>query len=291
MIKRLGAIEENCLGSRHTMEDAPDKMDKFLGMKFMITNDLTEMKLKIHDRFMLQKQNGASVEVIALTAQIRHLDSEIDKNFLKLKEIYRKQCDGSFFVFSKSSTDQKELSARYAQLDMLAHQIEEARKAFKTNNDSDVKEEELKNNPRASLFGRSSSKAGLGKGKDAAGGSKQFRQGEMDEFEQDAVNRWEDAERELDKGVDEVGNVVDRLRPIADEIGLQAQKQEKMMNMIKERADKASTGIRQVSVRIRQIMDTERKSTFVCRLVMMLILLALGVWIWERAKARRKAAA
>ena len=287
MLKRLGQIEETCLGARTDGGSAPDKMDKFLQTKYFITNDLTDMKMKIHERFLQQKANGASVEVITLTSQIRHLDAEITKNFDKLKEVYRKQCDGSFFVFSRASSDQKELSARYAQLDQLAHQIEEARKAFRTNNDS----EDVEGPARSKLLAGKTSPSALKRGSkssvgDVATGPKQFREGEMDEFETDAVSRWQDAEREMDKGVQEVGNVVDRLRPIADEIGLQAQKQDKMMSLIKERAEKTSTGIRQVSIRIRQIMDTERKSTFVCRVLLVLVLIGLGVWIYERAKAR-----
>lgn len=280
LMNRLGQIEESCLGTRQGADDGggPDKSDKFLQLKYFITQDLTEYKMKIHDRFQLQKTAGASVEVISLSAQIRHLDGELTKNLEKLKEVYRKQCDGSFFIFSRSNTDQKELSERYAQLSNIAAQVEEARKAWRTNQDADTGESPT-NNARSKVLGSKAKSSIEEKPK-----QKVLRQGELDEHEKEALDRWKEADQKLDVEIDEVGHVVDRLRPIADEIGLQSQKQEKMLAMIKTRAERASQGIRQVSIRLRQIVDTERKSTFACRVVLVLVLLGLGIWIYERSK-------
>ena len=288
--RRLAQIEESCLGSVNASSDSPEKMDKFLQLKVAITGDLTEMRGKIADRIALQREHGQSVEVITLTAQIRVLETEIQKNFDKLKEVYRRQCDGGIFVFSRNTSNAKELSARYQQLDNLAYQIEEARKVFLTGAVPGVGGAVDEAGPagtesgglslRERLFGKTKEEEEVKKG------PRQYRTEGMDEHEQEALGRWQAAETDMDRDLEQVGQVVERLGEVAGEMAMQATKQGKMMDMIKERTDRASTGLRQVSVRLRQIMDTERKSTFACRILLLLILLALGVWIWERAKSR-----
>jgi hypothetical protein len=293
--RRLAQMEESCLGAVNESNDSPEKMDKFLQLKFSITNDLTDMRGKIADRIALQKEHGQSVEVITLTAQIRSLEAEIQKNFDKMKEVYRRQCDGGIFVFSRNTSNAKELSARYQQLDNLAYQIEEARRVFSTGTlpqaaVAGVLAAEAESagtgglSLRERLFGKSKTEEGTGEGR--AKGARQYRTDALDEHEQEALGRWQAAEQEMDRDLEQVGQVVERLGEVAGEISMQAQKQGKMMEMLKERTDRASTGLKQVSIRLRQIMDTERKSTFVCRILLLLILLALGVWIWERSKTR-----
>jgi hypothetical protein len=287
--RRLTQIEESCLGSVNSQSDSPEKMDKFLTLKFTISADLTEMRGKIADRLSLLKEHGQSFEVITLTSQIHALESEIDKNFLKLKETYRKQCDGGIFVFSKNTSNAKELSARYALMDNLAFQIEEAKKVFLTGSlpsgntaaSATVASESGGLSLRERLFGKAAEEP-----KEQQKGPRQYRTDKLDEHEQEAVSRWQAAEIDMDRDLEAVGHVVERLGEVAGEMSMQATKQSKMMDMIKERTDTASTGLKQVSVRLRQILDTERKSTFMCRVILLLILLGLGVWIWERAKSR-----
>ena len=293
--RRLAQIEESCLGAVNASEDSPEKMDKFLQLKVSITNDLTDMRGKIADRIALQREHGQSVEVITLTAQIRSLEAEITKNFDKLKEVYRRQCDGGIFVFSRNTSNAKELSARYQQLDNLAFQIEEAKKVFLTGALPTAVSASAPGGPespgsgglslRDRLFGKTE---GDLQSDNEKKGPRQYRSDGLDEHEEEALSRWQAADQEMDRDLEQVGQVVERLGEVAGEISMQAQKQAKMMDMLKERTDRASTGLRQVSIRVRQIMDTERKSTFACRIILLLILLALGVWIWERAKSRVK---
>jgi len=77
-----------------------------------------------------------------------------------------------------------------------------------------------------------------------------------------------------------VSIAVDRLRPLAEEIHATGQKQERMIEMINERADKATANLRGLNLRLRKFIDTNRRSTFIFRIVLILILLGLGVYIY-----------
>lgn len=226
-----------------------------------------------------------------MTSQIRVLELKLKEDLIQLKEHYRKQCDGSTFVFTGGNGNRptpEELSARYEAMDKLAFQMEEARKAFRTGQEMDENYDQVKlrqqliNNPdgerRPSLTG------------EGAILQKEFRSGEMDEDEKEAMNRWSDRERKLDEELMHVSVAVDRLKPLAQEINQAGQKQEKMIGAINSRVDRASANLRTLNVRLKKFVDTDRKSTYVFRIILILVLLGLGAFIYLKAKKKKAAA-
>jgi hypothetical protein len=223
-----------------------------------------------------------------LTSEIRVLELKLKEDLIQLKEIYRKQCDGSAFVFTGGSSrpSPEELSARFEAMDKIAFQMEEARKAFRTGQEMDGNYDQAKvrqqllNEPATASGSRRNSLPG-------EGGSilqKEFRTGEMDDEEKEAMNRWSERERKLDEELLHVSVAVDRLKPLAQEMNAAGQKQEKMISAITNRVDKATANLRTINVRLRKFVDTNRKSTFIFRIVLILVLLGLGVFIYMKAK-------
>ena len=238
------------------------------------------------------KQNGTSHEVIQLTSQIRVLELKMKEDLIQLKEIYRKQCDGSAFVFTgnNSRPTPDELSARYEAMDKIAYQMEEARKAFRTGQEIEGEYDQAKirqqllNDPAATASGsRRSSIPGEG----SSILQKDLRTGEMDDEEKEAMNRWSERERKLDEELLHVSVAVDRLKPLAQEMNAAGQKQEKMISAITSRVDKATANLRGINIRLRKFIDTNRKSTFIFRIVLILVLLGLGVYIYMKAKNKK----
>lgn len=207
------------------------------------------------------------------------------EDLIQLKEIYRKQCDGTVFVFTGAAKPTPEdLAARYEAMDKLAFQMEEARKAFRTGQtmDADYDQEKLRkqlmNDPIRENGARRPS---------LEGGSilqHQFREGDMDEEERDAMNRWSDREKKLDEELAHVSVAVDRLKPLAEEITAAGQKQNQLITMIDQRVDKTASTLRTLNVRLRKFIDTNKRSTFMFRIVLILVLLGLGAYIYVKYK-------
>ena len=221
-----------------------------------------------------------------MTSQVRILELKLKEDLIQLKEVYRKQCDGSAFVFSGSTKPTpEEMSARYEAMDKLAFQMEEARKAFRTGQEMDATydQEQI----RKQLLNDSIEAGSAGRGlNDSSILQKELRTGELDDDEKDAMNRWSDRERRLDEELAHVSVAVDRLKPLAQEITAAGQKQEKMINMINNRVDRATANLRTINMRLRKFVDTNRKSTFMFRIVLILVLLALAAYIYMKAKGK-----
>lgn len=223
--------------------------------------------------------------MIQLTSEVRVLELKLKEDLIQLKEIYRKQCDGSAFVFtgSGSRVSPEELSVRYEAMDRIAFQMEEARKAFRTGQEieEDYDQEKLRKQLIVDSVATGSRAA-----QDGGGGilQKELRTGEMDDDEKEAMNRWSERERKLDEELAHVSVAVDRLKPLAEEINLAGSKQEKMVSMINSRVEKATSNLRVINLRLKKFVDTDRKSTFVFRIVLILVLLGLGAFIYMKSK-------
>ena len=237
------------------------------------------------------KAQGTSHEVIQFTSQIRVLELELKEDLIQLKDIYRKQCDGSVFVFTGTAKPTpEEMSNRYDAMDKIAFQMEEARKAFRTGQemeadyDQDKLRRQLINSPVDDAGARRASPG-------AEGGTsilqKELRTGEMDDEEKDAMNRWSERERRLDEELAHVSVAVDRLKPLAEEITAAGQKQEKMVTMINSRVDRTTANLRTLNVRLRKFVDTNRKSTFMFRIILIIVLLGLGAYAYTKFKGKK----
>ena len=240
------------------------------------------------------KASGSSHEVIHLTSQIRVLELKLKEDLIQLKEIYRKQCDGTVFVFTGGAKPTPEdLAARYEAMDKIAFQMEEARKAFRTGQgiDGDYDQEKLRkqlmNNPFDENGARRPS---ITEGDGSSIMQRQFREGDMDDEEKDAMNRWSDRERKLDEELAHVSVAVDRLKPLAEEITAAGQKQSQLITMVDQRVDKTNATLRGLNVRLRKFIDTNKRSTFMFRIVLMLVLLGLGAYIYVKYKGVNRAA-
>ena len=276
LIRRLENIEVQCLGKTEGKVETLDSKDKFLSLKASMNRDLADMKGKIYERRDIIKKEGTNHEVIHLTSEIRVLELKLKEDLIQLKDIYRKQCDGTVFIFTGNAKPTPEdLSQRYDAMDKIAFQMEEARKSFRTGQDMDADYETEK--LRAQLVKPGDSTANSG-GTSIL--TKEFRDGELDDEERDAMNRWSEREKKLDEELADVSIAVDRLRPLAEEIQATGKKQERMIEMINSRADKATANLRGLNLRLRKFIDTNRRSTFIFRIVLILILLGLGVYIY-----------
>ena len=106
----------------------------------------------------------------------------------------------------------------------------------------------------------------------------------MDDEEKDAMNRWSEREKRLDEELAHVSVAVDRLRPLAEEITAAGQKQTQLISMMDQRVDKTNATLRTLNVRLRKFIDTNKKSTFMFRIALLLVLLGLGAYIYVKYK-------
>lgn len=271
-IKRLEEIAEKCGEKKKKQEETKDG---FVKTKANMYRMLEVLRENIRNRQAIQKAHGNCVEAIEKGVRIREQLAALDSMLPKLQEIHKKQAN-------KTRTfTREEIGARYQDIRMLKRHIDEARSVFLGNGDEesglaplpDV--DGLEKGPRATLFGNAS---GL---RDAA---RVDTQRDLNDEEAGAMARFKNRDDQFDAMLDEISLTIDRLNPLAQQIGQTAQRQQLLAEDITESADKAEDDLRQMNVRLHQVMEYEKGTTFFCRMILICTLLGMGGFVFNQLK-------
>lgn len=265
-IKTLETIAEKC--GEKKKDDKPAVKDDFQQTKATMYRMLEVLRENIRERQALQKNRGSagSYEVIEKGVRIREQMQSLERYLPKLQEIHRKQ-QNKTRTFSK-----EELQKRYQDIRVLKRCIDEVKCSFQGNTDlPDLPEGEIDASgggnscPRATLFGNSALRA--------AGNASDSKRDLTDE-EAGAMDRFKNRDAMFDNMLDEISLTVDRLKPIAEQIGTSAQRQQLLAEDIRENAEKAEDDLRSMNVRLHEVMQYEKGTTFFCRFFLIMILMA-----------------
>ena len=102
-----------------------------------------------------------------------------------------------------------------------------------------------------------------------------------------AVQRWKARDEQFDEMLDQIGLVVDRLNPIVTQIGEAASRQGIVAQELEKKAERAESDFVKMNKRIKVIMQTEKNSTFICKLIMFVILLTFLGILAQRVNRQR----
>ncbi|CAD7947126.1 unnamed protein product [Amoebophrya sp. A25] len=284
LISRLEEIQVEC-GERPdelTKKKAP--RDDFEVMKTSIYGMLHILRVNIRERLKITQKHGNNYQAIEKAVRIREMIAEIEKLLPKLQQIQMRQA-------RQKRLNPEEIDLRVQDIRNICRQLEEAKIAISSNTDVGAAassssaaqkygaETFLDDDEEADIF------AG-GSGQDGGRGTRQLIHGferdktgrDLNENEQEAIQRWKDRDANFDAMLDQIGVVCDRLNPLVAQIGETAQRQGVMANDIVKKVDKADADVGTMSGKIKHILQQERNSDFICKMVLFLVLLTvLGI--------------
>lgn len=98
---------------------------------------------------------------------------------------------------------------------------------------------------------------------------------ELHADEEQAIQRWKERDENFDSMLDQIALVCDRLNPLVHQIGDAAQRQQVMAQDVGKKVDKADADVNVMGGKLKQVLQSERNSDFVCKLILFLVLLTV----------------
>jgi seryl-tRNA synthetase len=270
-VKRLEKIAEEC-GDK-VQKDAAQK-DEFLRHKKRCYDLLEQVREDILERQTILKRRGNCYETIQKGNHIRQQLAELKGTVPKLQQLHKKA--------EKrwgASKRQGELSERFQAIRLLNRQVKEADELFISCNaaGSDASAALLLGSngsgPAASLFGNLRHAA-------AEEDTKRDLTGE----EKDAIDKIRGRDADIDKEIDGVGKVVDRLQDMAENIGRSAERQKIAAEGLTTDVIKADDDLKELNKKVTEIRKYEKNTNFCCQMVLVIGLLCCTGFIFQQLR-------
>eukprot|EP01055_Gregarina_sp_Pseudo9_P001375 Gregarina_sp_Pseudo_9__1374@NODE_191_length_3690_cov_34_896741_g176_i0_p2_GENE_NODE_191_length_3690_cov_34_896741_g176_i0NODE_191_length_3690_cov_34_896741_g176_i0_p2_ORF_typecomplete_len380_score83_49COMP/PF11598_8/3e03COMP/PF11598_8/0_093DUF2935/PF11155_8/0_77DUF2935/PF11155_8/4_3e03DUF2935/PF11155_8/1_4e03CCDC158/PF15921_5/20CCDC158/PF15921_5/6_9_NODE_191_length_3690_cov_34_896741_g176_i024913630 len=277
-------IETACLGEGNSEDE---ENDDFINIKKVIYNLLFQAKQSIREKYEIQTREGNNVRAIQLGSQINKQLDQLNQEFLNLKEAFKKQAKkaskGGPKVQSKQAISADELDIRFKEMQVIKRQIEECKELTKRG--TEISERQVMT---LTDFVAQMEKAGVAPPAqfDKEGGG--WREPTAEE--QAAMDRWAARDKDFDRQIFEVGDVVDRLNVLAVEIGNKAEQQGKMAIELSRQADEANQEVIDVNNKLKSIMMKGNGMNFCCKLLLTIILIGMLGFIAQNVTSRVKSA-
>jgi len=268
IVKRLDAILEAC--GEKVVKDATPK-DEFIRLKQRAYTLLEQARDDIHERHTLLKRRGNCYETIQKGHTIRQNIDELKRLLPKLQALLKKS-QSSWRV---NASQKDENQARYQDMRVLKKLVAEVDDLFQNTNAGDEITERInsfKNGPKASLFGLS----------DSARANPEDSKRLLTADEEDAIGTIRKRDAGIDKQLTEIGSVVERLNPLALQIGETAQQHKIQAEAIAEDVDQAERDIRDLNMKISDVMKYQKNTTCFCQLILGLTLLCCIGFVFQQ---------
>eukprot|EP00916_Digyalum_oweni_P004706 GHVL01008334.1.p1 GENE.GHVL01008334.1~~GHVL01008334.1.p1 ORF type:complete len:282 (+),score=50.42 GHVL01008334.1:42-887(+) len=269
LMKRLGKIEQEfCVGEIIAEAETPMEKDDFIRTKTEMYNLLTLIKSGIRERHEIHAKNGNCHEAIKKGHDLSVKLNSIEELLKKLQNAYKKQV-------TRKKVKQAELDLRWQDIQVLRKHIMEARATFRNSSNYTMNEIRTLTDIRAD--------------KEECGGETWRRtpgQKPEEPSEEDLkqVAKWKQRDAGFDKDLDEIKDGVAVLEELAVGIGRTADTHAKMIEEISKDNNKATTKLATLNVKTRNVMKTQKNSTFMCRIIAIIVLVACGGFIWAQVK-------
>mmetsp|Transcript_36117 Transcript_36117/g.78873 ORF Transcript_36117/g.78873 Transcript_36117/m.78873 type:complete len:281 (-) Transcript_36117:32-874(-) len=268
LVKRLERIAIEC-GEKPQKEVAP--RDEFVHLKQQTYALLEECREDIRERQALLQRRGNCVETIQKGHLIRQRLEELRRAPPKLQELHKR-------AQSKrgAAARKEELQMRYQDIRVLKKQVDEVNELFQNlsagGDGVTASDPAGASSPAAKLFGL----------RRAANGNEEDNKRLLNEDEQQAMARIGERDRTIDRHLDEVGKVVDRLNPLAHTIGATAERQKTRLEAVGTDVEKADQDLQALSKRVTEVIKYEKNTTCACQLVLGIAFLCCLGFIFQQ---------
>mmetsp|Transcript_15079 Transcript_15079/g.32478 ORF Transcript_15079/g.32478 Transcript_15079/m.32478 type:complete len:276 (-) Transcript_15079:523-1350(-) len=261
-VSRLEKIAEAC--GEKPAKEAIEK-DEFLRVKQRVYVLLEESREEIHARNSVLKKRGNCHESITKGQKIRHNIDELKKCMPKLQELHRKAQNKRGAAKHKD-----ELQARYKDIRILKRHVDEVVELFETHSGG---VEGSTSVPSASMLGLRDSARVV---------SPEDTKRLLTPEEQEALAQMKKRDAEIDNQVSEVGKVIERLDPLARQIGMTAESQRLRAEGITSDVDKAEKDLQALNKRITEVMKYEQNTNCCCQMVLLIVLLCCIGFVFQQ---------
>lgn len=265
-VQRLEKIAQEC-GEKQAGE-AVEK-DEFLRVKQRIYALLEQCREDIHDRAALLKRRGNCHETITKGHAIRTGLDELKASLPKLQELHRK-------AQSKRSAarHKEELQARYKDIRVLKRHVDEVHELFASVSNATAEESPC---VKASLLGLREDPVQFV----PAARPEDTRRG-LTADEQEALAAMKKRDAEIDKQVDQLGKVVERLDPLAKQIGVTADRHRIKAEGLTSDVEQADQDLKGLNQSIDEIMKYESNTNCCCQLTLLIVLLCCMSYVFQQ---------
>lgn len=266
LLSRVVEVETQCTGDSTEQDQISQIKDLFLRQKAVLYTNLSHTRDLVKERNDAQQKSGNSVEVIRKKNEIAQKFLEFDIEFKKLIDIYKKQSKQKI-----NKIEKEELDARFQDIEILSRQKIELETLFR-------------NSEYASGAGFMSLTDYRAKA-DAEGGVARYDAenppAKWEETEEDKalIERWKKRDAEFDKQLRNIGEGVDRLGEIANEIGVKADRQKELVTSLHCQADEASEELKDINNRIKKIVGDKQGCNFCCKIILAVVLVGLIAFV------------
>jgi hypothetical protein len=265
-IKRLEAIAEQCGEKKAGNAEAQQIKDEFTRMKLRMYLLLEEIREGVHERQALMKRRGVCTETIQKNVDNRQKYDELKRTLPQLQQVHKK-------AMGKRSAERnkEELQNRFRDIRVLKQHVDEVHELIEGGNLEQAPS--LPDGPAAALFGNS---------------LRETARGEMnrnltdEEKEELAKMRGRDAE--IDKQVGEIGMVVERMKPVAEQIGATAKLQKEKADATSAAVDKNTEEIKKQNEFVKEIIKYEKNTQCCCQMVLGIVFLCVIGFVFHQLK-------
>lgn len=264
---KLEHIEKECVGQKADKELQDKEKDEFVRVKAKCYGLLTIVREKIRYRYGIIKERGNNVEAIQLGIKIQGMIKDMEKMLPVLHNVLTKQASATFL---RRRLKPEEIEERYKDLAVLKKHVQDCKTSYHGNRELDKEEfeeawaTEAEDGKRQQLFG--------------GGGRIQVDQSgrAVQSSEQEVIDKWAAKDKEFDTMLDEISIDIEALGQHAVNIGAAAERQGALIEGVGKKVDTADAGVKDLSSRVKDIIEQDKNSTFCCRVILVVLLMIIA---------------
>lgn len=264
-IKRLEAIAESCGEGKKAAKGEVETKDEFILCKMRMYMLIQDIRESVAERSQLMKRRGICHETVTKGHDQRGMMTELQTCMPKLQALHKKAMGKRS---AKKEKNEPENTARYQDIRILNKHVAEVRDLVEGANTG---MEDLQ--PAAELLGLRD--AATAKGDPNT-------QRAFTEEEQQALTDMRARDKQIDQQVGEIGYIVERMVPLAEQIGHAADRQKLQADIISGAVEKNTEEIHRQNEATKELIKYEKSTTQCCQMVLGLLLLCVLGFVFHQ---------
>jgi len=265
-IKKVEAIADQC-GEKKAAAVAETK-DEFILTKMRMYMLIEDIRTGVQERSTLMKRRGICSETITKGHEHRQKLTELQSLLPKLQQLHKKATKKQ--KSNANDAKSQENAMRWQDIRVLTAHVKDTRDLV----EGQAQDEDM-GAPSSQMLG-----LGLRDAANARGDPNTQRP--FTEEEQQVLTDMRTRDKQIDQQVGEIGSIVERMVPIAEQIGFTAEKQKQQADVLSTAVDKNREEIDRQSEATKALIKYEKSTTQCCQMVLGLILLCVVGFIFHQ---------
>lgn len=263
---KLKEIAEQC--GEKLIDKEPGERDEFNRLKGEMHLVYGELREGVQERHQLMKRRGNCQETIQMRQKNWQKFEKLKSNLASMQAINKKA------MSKRDKKKKEEVSARIQDIRVLTSMLNEAKELIEgAGTEQDATLGGLGGGPSTTLFGSGLREAGRC---DPNAGRA------LTAEEQEELEKMRNRDKQIDDEVGIIGGIVERMKPMAQQIGIEAEKQTKKANVIAEGVEKNTQEILRQNKYCQEIMRFEKNTQCCCQITLMILLLCVVGFIMNQ---------